>query len=284
MLKNYYYLTKPGIVYGNTAAAAAGYILAAARGEGTLVQFPSSIIGIALIIASACVLNNYIDRDIDILMVRTKRRALVSGRIAPASALVFGSILLLAGAGLMAAGSNLLALAAALAGWVFYVVVYGYFKRHSVYGTEIGSLSGAIPPVAGYAALTGRLDLAAALLFIVMVLWQMPHFYAIALFRRDDYAAASVPVLPVKRGGRAARRSIIIYMILLCLVTPLLSVFHYTGWTFLIETALINLWWLTVAILTWRQNDEVWARQIFKLSLLVLLNFCLMWSVGGLLP
>ncbi len=284
MLKRYYRLTKPGIVYGNSLAALGGFLLAA-HGQVELARLAAAMIGLALIIASACVFNNFIDRDIDQLMARTKRRALATGRISGRAALIYGTLLGAAGAVLLGLFTNLLTLALALAGWILYVVVYTYFKRHTVYGTQIGSLSGAVPPVVGYAAVTGRLDLAALLLFAVMVIWQMPHFYAIAIFRQKDYAAAAVPVLPVKRGASTARRHIIAYMILLTLTVPLFTVFGITGNVFLIETAAVNLAWLQAALSSWSEPDDtVWARRVFKLSLLVLLNLCLMWSVGGLLP
>lgn len=284
MLKNYYRLTKPGIVYGNSLAALGGFLLAA-HGQVELARLIAAVIGLALIIASACVFNNFIDRDIDQLMARTKRRALATGRISGRAALIYGTLLGAAGSALLGLFTNHLTLTLALAGWVLYVVVYTYFKRHTVYGTQIGSLSGAVPPLVGYAAFTGRLDLAAALLFAVMVIWQMPHFYAIAIFRQKDYAAAAVPVLPVKRGASTARRHIIIYMILLTLTVPLFTVFGITGNVFLIETAAVNLAWLQAALGSWSEPDDtIWARRVFRLSLLVLLNLCLMWSVGGLLP
>ena len=255
MLKRYYRLTKPGIVYGNSLAALGGFLLAA-HGQVELARLAAAIIGLALIIASACVFNNFIDRDIDQLMARTKRRALATGRISGRAALIYGTLLGAAGAALLGLFTNLLTLALALTGWILYVVVYTYFKRHTVYGTQIGSLSGAVPPVVGYAAVTGRLDLAALLLFGVMVIWQMPHFYAIA-----------------------------IYMILLTLAVPLFTVFGIAGKVFLIETAAVNLAWLQAALGSWSEPDDtVWARRVFKLSLLVLLNLCLMWSGGGLLP
>lgn len=283
-IKQYYYLTKPGIVYGNALAAAAGFLLAA-QGRPDLLRFGATLLGLALVVASACVFNNVIDRDIDTLMSRTQRRALPRGQVSPRAALAFGSILGLLGAGLLAAFANVLAAAAALAGWILYVAIYTAAKRQTVYSTEIGSLSGAVPPVVGYAAVTGRLDLTAALLFAVLVIWQMPHFFAIAIFRHGDYTAAALPVLSVQRGPAAARRAIVAYMILLVLITPLFTLLQITGWTFLVETALINLLWLRLALATWRQPDEAaWARNIFKFSLFILLNFCLMWSVDAYLP
>src|SRR5690348_2228318 len=156
--------------------------------------------GLAFVMASGCVFNNYIDRDIDAAMGRTKDRALVVGRISKRAAFVYGTMLGAAGFGLLVFFTNMLTVAVAGTGFFFYVFMYSLWsKRRTVHSTIIGSVAGATPPIVGYAATSGRLDLAAALLFLTLVLWQMPHFYAIGIRRFGEYAAAGIPILPVDR-------------------------------------------------------------------------------------
>lgn len=160
----------------------------------------------SLVVASGCVFNNYIDRDIDRKMERTKNRVLVKGLISPAVSLVYATLLGIAGFMLLWFGANPLACWLGVMGFVVYVGVYSlYMKRHSVYGTLIGSLSGAAPPVIGYCAVTGEFDSGAAILLAIFSLWQMPHSYAIAIFRFKDYRAANIPVLPVVKAFRWRR-------------------------------------------------------------------------------
>lgn len=207
----YYWLTKPGIVYGNALMAIAGYFFGA-NGSPTLTVFLAMLVGICAVMASACVFNNVIDRDIDARMERTKQRAIPAGAIPPAEALMFASFLLVVGLVLLLLGTNLLTAIVALAGHLAYVVLYTYAKRKTIHGTLIGTLSGSTPPVIGYVAATGALDVTALLLFLALAAWQMAHFYAIAIFRRDDYAAAAIPVLSVVKGLDETKRQITIYV------------------------------------------------------------------------
>jgi protoheme IX farnesyltransferase len=284
MFKDYYQLAKPGIIYGNALATVGGFLLAA-RGHFNPWLFAATLLGISLIIGSACVLNNYIDRDIDILMARTKRRALVSGKISGRNALIYAAVLGTLGTAVLGIYTNLLTLIIALIGMLFYVVIYGYAKRHSVRGTEIGSISGAVPPVVGYVAVTGQVDGGAWLLFAILVIWQMPHFYAIAMYRLDDYAAAAIPVLPVKVGLRVTKFYIIAYVAAFALVVPLLTILGYTGITFLVVMSLVAIAWFILGLRQWRSPDyAAWARRMFHFSLSVLVVLCVMWSVDVLLP
>ena len=282
--KQYYRLTKPGIIYGNALTAAGGFLLAA-RGQIWLWQLVSMLIGLSLIVACGCVLNNYIDRGIDAGMARTRKRALVLGQISGRAALVFAVILGLLGAAILLVFSNLLTLSVAVIGLIFYVIIYGVAKRRSVHGTVVGSISGAIPPVVGYVAVTGHLDLAAGLLFSIVTLWQMPHFYAIAIYRLDDYAAVSVPVLPAVRGVHATKIQILMYVAAFSVVASMLTLAGYTGLTYLIVMLGLSLIWLYFAISGFKAtNDAVWARMMFRYSLVVILGFCIMLALDAVLP
>ena len=203
--QNYLLVAKPGMVLGNLISAAAGFFLASkGRVDGAALSL-ATLIGISLVVASGCVFNNCVDRKIDRKMVRTRNRALAKGVISLKSPVSYATILGIAGMALLCAATNLLTVVITLAGLVIYVVVYSlYMKRSSVYSTLIGSLAGAAPPLAGYCAVTGSFDLGALILLSIFTLWQMPHCYAIAVYRLDDYTAAGIPVLPVKHGTACA--------------------------------------------------------------------------------
>jgi heme o synthase len=245
----------------------------------------AALSGTALVIASACVFNNYIDRGIDAKMARTKKRALVSGLVSSQSALTYATMLGLLGFSILIVYTNALTVYLGLVALFTYVVLYGISKRRSVHGTVVGSIAGALPPVAGYTAVTNHLDSGALLLFLILVFWQMPHFYAIAIYRFKDYKAASLPVLPVKYGMRAAKLQIVIYTFVFTITTILLTVFGYTGYIFAIVMALVGLYWLSKGIQSFKATDDAtWARGMFGTSLIVILCLAIMLSVGTILP
>jgi protoheme IX farnesyltransferase len=281
-LRAYLALTKPGIVRGNVIAAVAGFLIGTPWPPdwGTLAAL---VVGLSLVIAAACVFNNIIDRDIDTRMARTQQRALVTGVISVRAATGYAVALLAAGSLVLGLWTNALALALALLGVVLYVLVYAYAKRKTPYGTEIGSISGAVPPVVGYAAATGHIDLAAGLLFLILVVWQMPHFFAIAIYRLDEYKAAHIPVLPAVRGVRATRRRILWYTAALIPVALSLSVAGITGTAYTVVAGLLTAGWLAYGLLTPTRDSARWARGMFRFSLVVLLGLCLMLALNHLL-
>lgn len=274
-LKQYYLLTKPGIIRGNALAAIAGYFLASKTTGYDWGAFAAMLAGISLVIGSGCVFNNYLDRGIDKKMERTKQRALVNGDISVQHALLFGGVLGIVGAGILGVYTNLLTMAIAIVGFIFYVVIYGIGKRATVHGTLIGSISGAIPPVVGYTALSNDLDTAALLLFIIMTTWQMPHFYAIAMYRLKDYKAAGIPVLPAVSGMRATKIQILGYIVAFIIASLSLTILGYTGLVYAAIMATIGFIWLARGIAGFKATDDiVWAKQMFGFSLLALLAFC----------
>ena len=274
-LRDYYELTKPGIVYGNAIAALGGFFLAS---QGVLEwrTLGAMLAGLSLVIASGCVLNNYFEIDLDRLMERTKSRPLPRGAIAPRAALVYATILGLAGLLALALGTTILAAAVALFGLFVYVVLYTLLtKRRTPYATHVGSLAGATPPVVGYVAITGHFDIAALILFLMLVLWQMPHFFAIALFRRDEYAAAKVPVWPLVKGVPSTKRQMVGYVALFAAASVLLWVFDYTGRVYGITAIVLGVAWIAFAIAGYAQTEENrWAKRVFFFSLVVLTVLC----------
>jgi protoheme IX farnesyltransferase len=268
-LKHYLLLTKPGIILGNALTTAGGYALAA-RGQLDLGLFLSMVLGLALIIASACVFNNYIDRNHDAKMNRTKYRALARGIISLRKALLFGTGLGLLGTLTLAVGTNPLTTCVALTGFFFYVIVYSLSKYQTTYGTLIGSIAGAIPPVVGYTAVTHTLDLGAFILFAIIAMWQMPHFFAIAIYRISDYTKASIPVFPRVKGMHKTKIHMIAYLLAFIMATALLTLCGYTTLTFMMIMALVGISWLVLALKGFSaKNDARWARKMFIFSLVV---------------
>ena len=284
MLKQCIELIKPERTLANVITGLAGFLLASKwHMHATLLV--ATLGGMSLIVASACALNNYIDRNLDARMPRTKKRVLASKQLAPS--LVLGYAVMLGIAGFVVLGLFVNALVTVLGAiaYVDYIVLYGYSKRRSAHSTLIGTISGAMPIAAGYCAVTDRIDAAAIILFMSMVCWQMPHFYAIAIFRMKDYRAGNIPVLPLVKGVHRTKVQMLIYTALFILAALSLSIFGHTGYIYAVVIALLGADWL------WRgmhgfhtENDTIWARKMFFFSLKALLVFCLMVAVGGLLP
>lgn len=279
MIKTYYMLTKPGIILGNLITTAAGFILAS-KGPIDIVLFLVTLLGLALVIASGCICNNYLDRKADAKMKRTKNRALVKKLISPQKAIFFAAFLGILGVFVLGFFTNLLATLIAIAGFLIYVILYGILKYKSIHGTLIGSLSGAVPPVIGYVAVSNQLDLGALLLFMIVVLWQMPHFFAIAIYRYDDYKAASIPVLPTKKGIKTTKVNMLFYLIAFIIVSALLTVFGYTGLTYLGITTILGLIWLFLCLQGFKaKNNILWARKMFVFSLIMITVQCIAMSL-----
>jgi heme o synthase len=284
-IKNYLLVAKPGIVFGNLISAAAGFFLAS-KGRVDGLALPATLIGISLVVASGCVFNNCVDRKIDRKMIRTRNRALAKGLISMKIAVSYATILGISGMALLWAATNLLSVVIVMAGLVIYVGVYSlYMKRNSVYGALIGSLAGATPPLAGYCAVTGRFDMGAVILLSIFSLWQMPHCYAIAVFRFDDYTDAAIPVLPVKQGTAAAKKHIVGYILAFMAATLMLTFGGYTGYSTFAVAIVLGLAWLYMAWLGYKAKDErLWAKKLFIFSILTIFILSVMMSIDFTAP
>jgi len=279
-LGNYGRLVKPGIVLGNLISAAGGFCLGS-RGRIDVTLLLATLTGIALTVAAGCVLNNCIDRNLDRKMSRTCGRVLARGTLSPRNAIGYALLLGLAGIALLGAATNRLCVGLVLAGLVIYVILYSLcLKRRSLYAALVGSLAGAAPPLAGYCAVTNRFDLGAGILLLIFVLWQMPHCYALAIFRFEDYATAQVPVAPVRLGIPAAKRHIVGYISAFVVATWLLTFGGYTGYGYLLVAAVLGTSWLGLAWWGFKTADDGrWARRLFAFSFVCIAALSIMMAI-----
>ncbi len=239
-------------------------------------------IGQVLVIGSACVANNILDKDLDAQMERTRQRALVSGQISIRGAVIESAVLGIAGLLTLYFYTNFLTAYLVAVGWIGYVLVYGIAKRQSEYGTLVGSISGAIPLTAGYTAATNAFDGGAILLFLAMAAWQMPHFYAIGIYRKKDYAKAGLPVWPVKRNLRSTWRQMLLFTVLFLICLVLLNLSGYIGYISTVIVLAVSLYWLwLMARRPPNAKQAAWGRRIFKFSLIVMLVFSLCLAING---
>ncbi len=234
--RTYYDLAKPRMVYANVLVAAAAFIYAsnhtnqvgvtASHGTADWALGAFALAGLALVIASACTFNNYMDRAMDAKMERTRCRALPMGALPGSHALWMGSVLLAAGLVLLAMTTTA-ALLVGLAGWVAYVVMYTPLKPRSPHALFVGAFAGAVPPVVGYAAVAGALDLTALALFAFLFVWQLPHFIAISIYRGEEYAEANVPMYfigPHTAGQKRLARAVFLGSLVVLLAWSVLLV------------------------------------------------------------
>lgn len=265
---------------GNLIAASSGFFLASKGNIDGWLLF-AVILGTTFIIASGCVFNNYIDRDIDKKMQRTCHRALASGRVSVQSALILGATLGILGLYTLIAQTNWYAVFFGVLGFAVYVGLYSMrYKRSTVHGTLIGSLSGACPPVIGYVSVSHQFDMGAAIILLTFCLWQIPHSYAIAIYRFDDYKMANIPVLPIKQGIEAARRHMIAYIVGFMVAAMMLSYYGYVGNIYALVMGGCSLYWLYLAKIGYNPTQEkIWARKLFIFSIVIIVAFSVLISV-----
>ncbi|KEK20939.1 heme o synthase [Bacillus manliponensis] len=262
-------LVKIGIVNSNTLTVFTGFWLALHfNGFNVMNELDTmffTIVGAGLIMAGSCSLNNYIDRDIDHLMERTKKRPTVTGKMKPSFVLTMGIVLLLLGFVFLLLTTPMAAFIG-LIGTFTYVVLYSLWtKRAYTLNTVVGSVSGAVPPLIGWAAIDPGLDPIAWTLFLIMFIWQIPHFLALAMKRVDEYRKAGIPMLPVVHGFDITKRQIMIWTV--CLL-PLPFYMNALGVTFMVIATVLNIGWITLGFYGFRRIDDIkWSVQMFVYSL-----------------
>jgi len=265
---DYVSLTKPRIMLLLLITELTTMITAARGWPGTGLT-GAAVLGGALSAGGASAINCWFDRDIDAVMARTCTRPVPSGRIEPVHALLFGLALSLAGFGLLAVAANLLAASLALAGGLFYVLIYTvWLKRSTRQNIVIGGAAGAFPPLVGWAAVTGSVSPLALALFTVVFFWTPPHFWSLALLLRRQYSAVHVPMLPVVAGERTTRRAIVAYSVLLLAVSVIPSLWLgplYATVALVLGGAMI---WMSLRVVS--SDGAAWAARLFHFSLLYL--------------
>jgi protoheme IX farnesyltransferase len=231
----------------------------------------ATLLGMTLASGGASALNHVWDRDIDRLMTRTQERPVAAGRITPRAGAVFGVTLNVAAACLLVAAANPLTAALAMAGSLFYVVVYTMvLKRRTPQNIVIGGAAGAVPPLVGWAAVTGEVGLAPVLMFLIIFFWTPPHFWALAILARGEYARAGVPMLPVVRSERETGMQILVYTVILAAVSILPYTAGLLGVVYLVSAALLGLRFLQLALRLVQGLTPVAAKATFLWSLVYL--------------
>jgi protoheme IX farnesyltransferase len=266
--RDFIQVTKPGILFSNLITTFGGFWIAS-QWEIDWLLMVWILAGATLVMASGCVLNNYLDRDLDAKMKRTQNRALPSGTLTPRVVMIYGVFLGIAGLLLLGLLVNMLTALLGLLGLFVYVYVYtAWLKRTSVWSTVVGAVSGAIPPVMGYTAVTGRIDIGALILFMILFLWQPPHFWALGIRRLEDYRKAGYPLLPVVKGIRQTQISMLRYAVPLIPVSVLLYVFDYAGVFYLISAIVLGTVWAFLCARGFRAKDEIrWSKGVFVFSI-----------------
>jgi heme o synthase len=268
--RDYLALTKPRVILLLEVTAVAAMVMAA-RGVPSWTLMFATVAGGWLAAAGANAINCWFDRDIDSTMGRTRQRPLPAGRIAPRNALVFGVALGAASFLLLVTAVNLLAAALTMTALLFYVFVYTmWLKRSSMQNIVIGGAAGAIPPLVGWAAVQGHLDMTALFLFAVVFYWTPPHFWALALLVRGDYERAGVPMLPVVAGDKSTRYQIVLYTLVLSLVTILPALTGAFGVIYVSGAGALNSWLLFDAVRVARTSSAGSARRMFYDSMIYL--------------
>lgn len=268
-LQDFLSLIKIGIVNSNLITVFTGLWLAFQFSDRHFLQeldiLVYTIVGSALIIAGSAAMNNYIDTDIDPLMSSKKSRPTVTGRFKPSAVLALALTFIVLGEVFLFSASVAAGLWG-IAGILAYVVLYSMWsKRRHVSNTIVGSISGAIPPLIGWAAVEPTLGPGAWALFLIMFIWQPPHFYALAMKRTEEYRAANIPMLPVVKGFHRTKKSMLAWILLLF---PLPLLLMDLGMGFLILATLLNAGWLYLAIRGFKAEDDLrWAKKMFIYSL-----------------
>jgi protoheme IX farnesyltransferase len=280
----YYNLAKPRLAYGNVFTTLAGYLFAS-HWHLVWPAFPAVLFGTLFVIGSACVINNCLDRDMDVKMLRTKDRALVTGAISVHHAYIYAAVLGILGFSIVYFGTNTLTTLVIAAGFLIYVFPYTASKRVTSAAAIIGSFAGATPLVAGYVAVTGTFDLTALILFCILAIWQVPHFYSIATYRGAEYAEANIPTVPAVRGARWINWSIPLYIAAYLIAVASLFYIGKEGYAYVVIVGIPALWWFYRSLQGSKAADRnVWARGLFKISLLSLMAFSIGLAIGVLLP
>jgi protoheme IX farnesyltransferase len=266
LAREYFELTKPRVVALIVFTAVVGMFLSTSEGL-PLDRFLFGMLGIALAAGSAAAFNHVLDRKADAEMDRTRHRPLPTGSLSTREAVVFAVILGVASMAILLVGVNALTAVLTFASLIGYSIVYTvYLKYATPQNIVIGGAAGAAPPVLGWAAITGQVAPEALLLFLIIFVWTPPHFWALALYRREEYARAGVPMLPVTHGEAYTRLQILLYTVLLCAVSIMPFATQMSGWLYFIGALVLDAGFVYYAIELYRRYSDELARRTFRYS------------------
>ena len=267
MIKDIIKLTKPGIIFGNIVPCIAGYLFAS-----HLKIYPTffyAVFGAIFVIASGCVFNQIIDIKIDGKMSRTKNRPLINKTLSKEVAFAAGTIFCILGFGVLYWGTNIYAFLAALTGFIFYVFLYSFSKPYTSLSVYIGSLSGAVTVLIGYFAYNPSFTFPIILFFLIMIVWQLPHSFAIHIFNAKDYENANIPTIFSEGGVDATKANILMTILLFTLLNILFGVFTVSV-LYLVISMLLCIAWVFLFFKKERSIQK-WAKQIFFFSIIVII-------------
>jgi protoheme IX farnesyltransferase len=265
--KKYLTLCKPNVVLEMLFTAVVGMLLAV-PGMPPLDTLAYSVAGIALAASSAAAINQFIDRKADAAMRRTENRPLPKGELSASQVIAFAAVLGMASMALLVIKVNVLTAVLTFVSLFGYAIIYTvYLKRLTPQNIVIGGVFGATPPLLGWAAMTNEVHPYALLLMMIIFVWTPPHFWALAIARREEYAKVNIPMLPVTHGNEFTRLQILLYTVLLLIVTVLPYLTGMTGLIYLAAAVLMGLWFIYLAILMMRRKDNKTAMQTFAYSI-----------------
>lgn len=274
IIYDYLNLTKPNIVIGNLLSSM-GCFFIASQGNIHYFNFFYMSIGMTLIIAANCILNNIIDRDIDSVMLRTRNRLLAKNRTLSIKKITFFAILLnILGFLFLERTKNVIIILLSIIAIFVYIGIYSFWaKRNTIYSTIIGSISGSIPPVIGYCTAANKFDIGACVILLIFSFWQIPHSYSILIFRAKDYQAALIPTFLNTKGIEITRIHIITCIIGFSITIATLTIIGYTSYTLLFIISIMNFFWIYVGLHEYKliNNNLIWAKKMFLLSLIIII-------------
>lgn len=269
--RDYFNLTKPTITLLVVVTVLPGILLAVDGELPKMSLIVFSLVGTWLASSSAAVFNHLVDAEIDRHMVRTRRRPVASGRVPNTSAMIFGAVLGVMSFLVLALGASLVAAVIAVLANAFYVLFYTmYLKRRTEQNIVIGGAAGAVGPLIGWASVDSTIGWPALVLFLIIFLWTPPHFWALALKYKDDYAAAGIPMMPVVRGEESTRRQILLYTLTLFPVVGSLTWFGAAGLVYLLGAGIFTAYFAFMAWKLFRSRDDKFAMPLFHYSCLYL--------------
>jgi heme o synthase len=272
--RDYFDLCKPRVVALLVITAMVGVVLASPPGDLSIFVLVISSIGIGLGAAAGAVINQLVERESDAKMARTEGRPLPTGRVDQQHAFIFAVMLAAASVFILTAWINVLTAVLTFASMIGYAVIYTmYLKKATPQNIVIGGLAGATPPLLGWTAVTNSIDPQGLLLVLIIYTWTPPHFWALAIHRRDDYAKVNLPMLPVTHGVVFTKFSILGYTIIMILVTLLPYLIFMSGWIYLLAATLLNLYFLyMVLVLTFTEKENAAIRTfVYSINYLLLL-------------